>query len=74
MGRLGFEPRTNQLKAEYSTVELTTHMFFARMSFITCPGRSMQQKPKNSFACTNLPPQQKAQTSAMVGKIHFFTP
>jgi hypothetical protein len=28
MGRLGFEPRTNQLKAEYSTVELTTHLFF----------------------------------------------
>jgi hypothetical protein len=26
MGRLGFEPRTNQLKAEYSTVELTTHV------------------------------------------------
>jgi hypothetical protein len=44
MGRLGFEPRTNQLKAEYSTVELTTHMFFAQMNFITCPGRSMQQK------------------------------
>jgi hypothetical protein len=27
MGRLGFEPRTNQLKAEYSTVELTTPVF-----------------------------------------------
>ncbi len=24
MGRLGFEPRTNRLKAEYSTVELAT--------------------------------------------------
>jgi hypothetical protein len=34
MGRLGFEPRTNQLKAEYSTVELTTHVFFAQNVFI----------------------------------------
>lgn len=24
MGRLGFEPRTNRLKAEYSTIELAT--------------------------------------------------
>jgi hypothetical protein len=24
VGRLGFEPRTNRLKAEYSTVELAT--------------------------------------------------
>ena len=24
MGRLGFEPRANRLKAEYSTVELAT--------------------------------------------------
>jgi hypothetical protein len=24
MGRLGFEPRTSRLKAEYSTVELAT--------------------------------------------------
>ena len=44
MGRLGFEPRTNQLKAEYSTVELTTHIFFAQMTFITWMVRSMQQK------------------------------
>ncbi len=29
MGRLGFEPRTNRLKAEYSTVELATLSFFA---------------------------------------------
>ena len=28
MGRLGFEPRTNRLKAEYSTVELATHHVF----------------------------------------------
>ncbi len=27
MGRLGFEPRTNRLKAEYSTVELATLLF-----------------------------------------------
>ncbi len=27
MGRLGFEPRTNRLKAEYSTVELATLTF-----------------------------------------------
>ncbi len=26
MGRPGFEPGTNRLKAEYSTVELTTHL------------------------------------------------
>ena len=26
MGRLGFEPRTNRLKAEYSTVELATRL------------------------------------------------
>ena len=25
MGRLGFEPRANRLKAEYSTIELATH-------------------------------------------------
>lgn len=25
MGRPGFEPGTNRLKAEYSTVELATH-------------------------------------------------
>ena len=25
MGYLGFEPRTNRLKAEYSTIELATH-------------------------------------------------
>lgn len=28
MGRLGFEPRTNRLKAEYSTVELATLIDF----------------------------------------------
>ena len=26
MGRPGFEPGTNRLKAEYSTVELATHL------------------------------------------------
>jgi hypothetical protein len=26
MGRPGFEPGTNRLKAEYSTVELATHV------------------------------------------------
>ncbi len=40
MGRLGFEPRTNRLKAEYSTVELATlenlrtSRFFPRMIII----------------------------------------
>ncbi len=28
MGRPGFEPGTNRLKAEYSTVELATHCLF----------------------------------------------
>jgi hypothetical protein len=28
MGRPGFEPGTNRLKAGYSTVELTTRMLF----------------------------------------------
>ncbi len=32
MGRPGFEPGTNRLKAEYSTVELAT-----RLSFVTTP-------------------------------------
>jgi hypothetical protein len=27
MGSPGFEPGTNRLKAEYSTVELATHFF-----------------------------------------------
>ena len=27
MGHLGFEPRTYQLKAEYSTIELMTHFY-----------------------------------------------
>ena len=30
MGRLGFEPRTNRLKAEYSTVELATLEILSR--------------------------------------------
>jgi hypothetical protein len=40
VGRLGFEPRTNRLKAEYSTVELATlenlrtSRFFPRMIII----------------------------------------
>jgi hypothetical protein len=29
MGRPGFEPGTNRLKAEYSTVELATHIIHA---------------------------------------------
>ena len=38
MGRLGFEPRTNRLKAEYSTIELATHeenLFFTQFINIT---------------------------------------
>jgi hypothetical protein len=30
MGRLGFEPRTNRLKAEYSTFELATRLALIR--------------------------------------------
>ncbi len=30
MGRPGFEPGTNRLKAEYSTVELATRLFIFR--------------------------------------------
>ncbi len=30
MGRPGFEPGTNRLKAEYSTVELATRLFSFR--------------------------------------------
>jgi hypothetical protein len=29
MGRPGFEPGTNRLKAEYSTVELATRVIYA---------------------------------------------
>lgn len=32
MGRLGFEPRTNRLKAECSTAELATHTSFGAAS------------------------------------------
>ena len=35
MGRLGFEPRTNRLKAEYSTVELATRGFLALSAQLT---------------------------------------
>jgi hypothetical protein len=34
MGRPGFEPGTNRLKAEYSTVELATRLFNFR-NFVT---------------------------------------
>ncbi|MEY3825787.1 MAG: hypothetical protein RLZZ148_599 [Cyanobacteriota bacterium] len=32
MGRLGFEPKTNRLKAEYSTAELATPLFIPHSS------------------------------------------
>lgn len=32
MGRLGFEPRTIRLKAEYSTVELATRIYATFMN------------------------------------------
>ena len=35
MGRLGFEPRTNRLKAEYSTVELATLEIHSFRLFLT---------------------------------------
>lgn len=35
MGRLGFEPRTYRLKAEYSTVELATQELFLIAPFST---------------------------------------
>lgn len=34
MGRPGFEPGTNRLKAEYSTVELATHAAFCNLTII----------------------------------------
>ena len=34
MGRLGFEPRTIRLKAEYSTVELATLLRFCNFTSI----------------------------------------
>ena len=34
MGRLGFEPRTIRLKAEYSTVELATRLLFCNFTSI----------------------------------------
>lgn len=34
MGRLGFEPRTNRLKAEYSTVELATRGGIGLLPFL----------------------------------------
>ncbi len=33
MGRLGFEPRANRLKAEYSTIELATRAEIDRTYF-----------------------------------------
>jgi hypothetical protein len=69
MGRLGFEPRTNQLKAEYSTVELTTHVFFCTddiYNMLSLIDASKSQK----IVPTSL---RKSQTSAMVEKIHFLT-
>ncbi len=46
MGRLGFEPRTNRLKAEYSTVELATQANYAlatlsQLLTIATPGRGL---------------------------------
>ena len=56
MGRLGFEPRTNRLKAEYSTVELATpennglNHFFPRMIIIAQVFYKNPSFPKlNSF-------------------------
>jgi hypothetical protein len=43
MGRLGFEPKTNRLKAECSTAELATHCAF-RTQFINVT--SIFQKSK----------------------------
>ncbi len=34
MGRLGFEPRANRLKAEYSTIELATLENFRLAPFV----------------------------------------
>lgn len=34
MGRPGFEPGTNRLKAEYSTVELATRVAFRNFTII----------------------------------------
>lgn len=38
LGRLGFEPRTNRLKAECSTAELATRIDFCGKHFLmSCP-------------------------------------
>jgi hypothetical protein len=37
MGRPGFEPGTNRLKAEYSTVELATRFVICNYAIITQP-------------------------------------
>jgi hypothetical protein len=52
MGRLGFEPRTNRLKAECSTAELATReliSLLARLSNITQLFRLYKQFLKKNF-------------------------
>jgi hypothetical protein len=41
MGGPGFEPGTNRLKAEYSTVELATLLLFCFSNFINIPSTAM---------------------------------
>lgn len=65
MGRLGFEPRTIRLKAEYSTVELATLLRFCNFTSLPeapgfvqalsqshCISRQLQEK--NFLACSLL--------------------
>ncbi len=43
MGRLGFEPRTIRLKAEYSTVELATHCVFRNFTNLPLKRACLQE-------------------------------
>ena len=49
MGRLGFEPRTNRLKAEYSTVELATLEIHSFRLFLTDSNHNIPFSQKSQF-------------------------
>lgn len=55
MGRLGFEPRTNRLKAECSTAELATPKRDIRISDTITQSSTQAQNIASQFA---LPPSQ----------------
>ncbi len=56
MGRLGLEPRTNRLKAEYSTIELATRFFSATVyKYSTAFSKREAIYSKNvALRCTNI--------------------